>query len=89
MEKTVYKYGVEIEDEFTVHLPQGAEILTVQIQHGRPFMWALVDPSARPESRRFRLAGTGHPINNGALTYINTFQIEGGMLIFHLFEIKA
>lgn len=23
MEKTVYKYGVEVKDEFTVHLPQG------------------------------------------------------------------
>lgn len=88
MKKVVYKYGVETTGEFTVNLPLGAEILTVQIQSEIPFMWALVDPDAKQEPRRFRLVGTGHPINNGALTYIDTFQLQGGRLIFHLFEIK-
>lgn len=86
--QSVYKYPVSVHDIFTLELPEGARVLTVQAQGGAGvFLWALVDPDAPVEERAFRLAGTGHPINEtNVLKYINTFQLQGGALVFHLFE---
>lgn len=87
---TTWKFPVQVEDEFEIELPTGARILAVQSQGDPmlavPFVWALVDPSAPKEKRLFRVAGTGHPIEETNLTYIGTFQMRGGALVFHLFE---
>ena len=105
MSDVVYKYPVELTDEFSVTLPRFCQILTVQTQlvEGRekPFMWVKHTlNTTKIIQRRFRLAGTGHPIDepkspNGQMTgdvngpakwqYIDSFQLEGGMLVFHLF----
>lgn len=52
-------------------------------------VWALVNPEEPTERRPFRLAGTGHPIDYEAddLRFVGSFQLDGGTLIFHLFEI--
>jgi hypothetical protein len=86
---TVYKYPIAGADEFTLSLPVGAQLLSVQMQNGQPCLWALVDPDTRPVNRKFRLAGTGHPIeqSNVELKYVSTFQANGGALVFHVFEI--
>ncbi len=88
---TVYKYEIPAEDEFTIDLPAGAQPLSFQEQRGAGCMWALVDPEARTTKRRFRLAGTGHPIEHdaGALRFVGTAQFRGGGLVFHLFEVLA
>lgn len=85
--QTVYKYPVQAHDYFEVMMPAGAQVLTVQLQYGDAQMWALVNPDAPQRVYRFRLAGTGHPIEETNLQYIGTFQAMGGGLIFHLFEI--
>ncbi len=85
--RTVYKYPIIATDYFQLELPQDAQILTIQTQHSEPQLWALVDTDALMETRRFRLAGTGHPISDENLRYIGTFQLNGGTLVFHLFEI--
>lgn len=84
--RTVYKYPVTLDDAFALQLPRGAQLLTVQVQRGEPVLWALVDPGAPDETRTFRLAGTGHRIDDAdLLTYVGTFQLHGGALVFHLF----
>ena len=90
MTKTIYKYPVVADDIFVLDLPNGAEVLTVQIQYKEPQLWVLLDPSAPKKERAFRLAGTGHPITYDAgqnYSYINSFQLQDGNLVFHLFEI--
>lgn len=92
MNKKVFKYPLRIDDKIILSLPKGAEILTVQTQFEHPCLWALVDPYATVETRVFRLAGTGHPIAfdiGSVYKYINSFQLQGGNLIFHLFEIMG
>jgi hypothetical protein len=87
--KTVWKYPVTIGDEFTLEMPLAAKVLTVQVQHGAPYLWALVDPANvdAMRTRRFRLAGTGHPIEDtDGLKYVGTFQMFGGSLVWHVFE---
>jgi hypothetical protein len=85
----VYKYVVPTNSHFDMELPMGAKILAVDEQHGHYCMWALVDPDAETEIRYFRFAGTGHPITEdpSRLVHISTFKVDGGVLIWHIFEI--
>jgi hypothetical protein len=89
--KTIYKYPVPIDDDFELDLPVGARLLCVDTQRGVPNLWALVDmdPGLGSETRRFRLAGTGHPLDDRPLDYVGTFQLHRGSLVFHLFEKKS
>jgi hypothetical protein len=85
----VYKYQVSANDYFELELPIGAQVLTVDVQYATVCLWAIVDPNAKTETRRFRVAGTGHDIVEppSKLDYIGTFQLHGGMLVFHVFEV--
>ena len=87
--RRVFKYTVPVEDYFSLEMPGGAKVLTVQNQHGEPQLWALVNPDNPTETRNFRLVGTGHPIseNPDMLDYIGTFQLADGAFIGHVFEI--
>jgi hypothetical protein len=89
--QSVYKYLFEVQDEFEIEMPENAKLLSVQTQKGIPCLWALgVNTSVPLEKRKFRLAGTGHPIlSDGKIEYkfIGTFQLYDGDFIGHLFEI--
>ena len=84
---TVYKYPVQMQAEFTVDLPRGAEFLSVQVQHGDPQMWFRVDTSREVVRQVFSTVGTGHPIapELSRLPYLGTFHLSDGALAFHLF----
>ncbi len=84
---TIYKYPFEIADEFTIDLPRAARILKAECQAGQPTLWAWVDPGMPVEPVRFRLFGTGHPIDfkeTGAIEHVETFQ--QGPFVWHLFR---
>ncbi len=85
---TIFKYPIPVEDRPLVRMPRGAQILTLQIQHGIPCLWTLVpDVDAPMVEPRFRLFGTGHDMDDTiGLTYVGTYQMSGGALVFHLFE---
>ena len=95
----IWKFPIPVQDEIQIEMPKGAKVLTVQIQVMDPAalkvgetieqvcLWALVNPEAEKEIRQFRMVGTGHSIMHAEkLTYIGTFQMQGGALVFHLFE---
>jgi hypothetical protein len=82
---TVYKY--EVTPHGGVELPIGAEILTVQAQGEKAYLWAKVDTTqTKTEIRRIRCYGTGHKMSNDFKKYIGTFQLYDGTLVFHAFE---
>lgn len=83
--KTVYKYPVPFGDEVTVEIPVFAKILHLNMQHGEPCIWALVDSDEKPAKRRFMWRGTGHNAD-GVGHYVGTIIVEGGQFVFHLFE---
>ncbi|MDI6603274.1 MAG: hypothetical protein QME57_04180 [Patescibacteria group bacterium] len=87
---TIHNYSIPVQDYFSLNLPKGAKILTVQTEKGEPKIWALVNPAYPTETRNFRLAVTGHPIKESEedLKYIGTFQLCEAGLIGHLFEIR-
>lgn len=89
MEKTIWKFKLETTDNQEIEMPIGAEILTVQTQGENPYLWALVDPEAEKETRTFEVFGTGHPIHcdmGVSRNHISTYQLQGGSLVFHVFE---
>ena len=80
--------GVDRQSVHSVRMPTGAEVLSVQTQRETPCIWALVNPDAPPENRRFEVYGTGQPINlSRPLKPLGTVQMMGGYLIFHVFEV--
>lgn len=88
--KTIYKYPLPIGDSVSITMCEPAEILSIQVQHGVPFVWALIDDEGPPVKRKFRIAGTGHPLvslGEFKFRFIDTIQLEGGSLVFHVFQI--
>ena len=83
--KTIYKYPFRIDDSVSVTLPVGAQILSIQEQNGVPCIWAVVDPEAPFEKRRFYVRGTGHPMPDPPWHFLATVQF--GPLVFHFFEV--
>lgn len=87
--KTVWKYPLTVTESQIVLIPKGAAILTVQTQNDMPFLWAQVDTNAPPVPRYIAIIGTGIQSDVGHGGYISTFQILGGKLVFHAFEVNG
>ena len=88
MKKQIWKFPIHT-NNIIVEMPKDAEILTIQTQNETPCIWALVNPENAKELRHFEVYGTGHDIHcycDIECKYINTFQLDGGSLVFHLFE---
>jgi hypothetical protein len=93
---TIYKYPVSLDTiagMFTVMMPEGALVLSVQTQFGHPQMWARVDTSKRITPRAFALLATGQEIPPDLAArlgaFLGTVQVERGEFVFHLFEVLA
>lgn len=84
MKREVWKFMLPTSG--LTRMPKGAQVLAIQTQNGDPQMWALVDIEAPLVERKFAVYGTGRRIGSNAGQYVGTFQIEGGALVFHVFE---
>lgn len=87
MTTTIWKYPLAITTEQWVQIPRGAEILSAQLQHGTLCVWTRVDVNAEKVNRVIWVHGTGHEIEaTKEPKFIDTFQMDGGSLIFHVFD---
>ena len=85
--KTIWKYTILLTDDQTVRMPEGATILSAQVQKGSICLWALVDPSAtQTKERAIEVFGTGNPIEPGNRQFISTVQTAAGAFVWHVFE---
>lgn len=90
MKKTIWKYGLQ--DAFSpagvrLPLPEGARVLTVQVQPGNGAqLWAEVHSEIQGPPRTFKIFGTGHEIPDNA-KYIATWQDTP--FVWHLYELDA
>lgn len=91
MSQAIWKFELP-EPDAKVEMPEGAVALSVGVE-GLPqrlVLWALVDPEADTEMRRFAVYGTGHPVppEVEAAAFIGTTIMEGrGRLVWHVFDI--
>lgn len=87
--------------EQMIEIPNGAKILTLQIQikEGQesevpvttetPCIWALVNTDAGMGKKKILMYATGKEVNtNKELIYIGSVQVLDGKEIYHVFEEK-
>ena len=82
----VWKYELEVVDTQWLELPRGANILSVDVQHGTPCLWAQVDTEAVKDSVLIVTHGTGHPMKSNHMEFLGTYQLESGSFIGHVFK---
>lgn len=86
--RTIYKFPVSPEDALEVALPEGAKFLHVAEQRPEEVaMWFEVDTDKPAKLRSFTIYGTGHSMSKENQTYLGTFILAGGDLVFHLYEL--
>ena len=83
--RTIYKYELEVTDYQDIPMPLCAQILTIQVQHDKPCIWALVNTERPIQKQRIFICGTGHPYDENFDRYLGTFQLHSGSLVFHVF----
>lgn len=91
--QSVWKFPIEVTDEFTIDMPIGAKVLHIEAQrvsqhdaqYEQPCLWALVSPDAPTSPRTFYVHGTGHPVRDDG-EYLGSFQLYGGSFVGHVFE---
>jgi hypothetical protein len=83
----ILKYELTEAYKQTIILPKDAKVLDVQMQRGKPTMWALVDERNPSEQRSFVLHATGAQLPPLLGTYVATFQDFSKGLVWHVFEV--
>lgn len=85
--KRIFRYVLPVETECFVVMPRGAKVLCVQTQGmSGPMVWALVEDAETVKAKHwFFVYGTGHE-TYGQGTYLGTFQMNDGALVFHVFD---
>lgn len=86
-----------LNDTPTIWLPKGAIIFTANEQNNsiwdnqELYLWCIIDDTETESvERKFRIAGTGHPLGeNLNLKHISTIFTRGDTLIWHIFEILS
>ena len=86
--KTIHKYKLEIKDIQEIEIPAFAQILSVQTQFETPCIWAMVDTDHKKVKYKFRTIGTGPQLDDDDVNgkYIGTYQLRGGELVFHVWQ---
>lgn len=92
MSKAIYKYdfGDDVADLIDLNLPTGAEILSVNNQHGRLVLWAVVDTDVETTSSRiFAVYSTGeilHMYIKNTMKFLGTVLFDDGDTVYHVYE---
>ncbi len=86
MKRKIYKYPLEMVDTQIVAMPEGAQIISVQMQGDTLCLWAIVDiePELPVTNRQIEIIGTGNLFMQTNRLYIATAQC--GPLVWHVFE---
>jgi hypothetical protein len=85
----VYKYPLDLKATQEVRMPLLARILCVQLQYGRPTLWAMVNREAAAENHVMvpvHMVGTGHAEVPRDADYVGTVQLDEGTLVLHVFH---
>ena len=84
MNRTIWKYRLDMMDTQNVLIPKEAELLSAQMQGDDLMLWALVNPDEPKRVRTIEIIGTGNPCANVKRKHISTAQM--GALVWHVFE---
>lgn len=87
--RIIYKYQMPVLEEFTLELPQNAEIIRMQSENGMFWCWAVVNTDDVLEKRYFRAFKTGAKIPDDLnLLYVGCCAVFVQMeLMLYIFEV--
>ena len=89
---TIFKYTVEIHNNFELELHEGSKFLNAFMQFSQPRIWFEVDTERPQVTRRFSIYGTGHTLPEippgVERKHLATFPMNDGQFIWHLYEIS-
>lgn len=87
--KRIYKYELEITDTQQIETHKFCQILSVQMQNDKPYLWVVIDEYEPMQKLNISMFGTGYPISKNF--YIghehNTFcgTIQQSLFVWHVF----
>lgn len=79
----VYKFPLHFGNA-PITMPVGAVILSAQLQHGAPHVWALCGLQGAQARRDIRVFGTGHEFDAGHAHFVGT--IQQAQFVWHVFD---
>lgn len=86
--RTIWKYPLGIHHTSEIPVPEGGQILSLQLQDNTPTLWIKVNPDAPKVFRMFLVVPTGGSFEDDEnLKYIGTVQVE--QFVWHYFEVRG
>lgn len=82
--KRIYKYPVLLGAQ-SIPMPEGAQVLTAQLQQGQINIWALVDPNAEEVINVIEVYGTGHDLKDTTDKHNYIGSVQQGPFVWHVF----
>lgn len=81
-----------LEEKFSVVMPEGAKILSLQKNEltNNPSIWILGDEQNKQTERHFQVFRDNQPIRfevDVEAKYVGTYQYQRGQVVAHFFEI--
>lgn len=83
--QVVRRYPIILFQENEILMPEGAQILHINLHATGTFLWALVDENKHPEKRRIAVFESDQVFMEHHKRYIGTFFMPG--TVFHAFEL--
>lgn len=81
---SIWKFQLDIRDSQNIEVPVGCfRPLSVQFQGCSLCLWAVVTPSESKTFKTIRIFGTGHPMEDSSLQFVDT--VQDGSLVWHVF----
>jgi len=90
LENRIFKYPLPINDDlrFTLDLPRGWKILTLDVQQEIPCLWIKVYPALQTEAVEFFWVPTGRAVRDEHNVYHRgSVQLREGYIVLHLFQV--
>ena len=85
--RRIFKYELHVEDKQYIQSFNYFDPLGVEIQNGKPVLYAIVDDDTKPRQYIIRTYGTGMTLDNddGSAMFIGRYKLMGDSLVYHVF----
>ena len=84
---TIHKYALNTDSEQVIEMPQGAMILSVHAQCGKPYIWVIVNTLGMIATRKINIALTGGNITTRTMGKpIGTVLLGEDSFVIHVFD---
>jgi hypothetical protein len=85
--KTVWKYPIDAQ-EVTLNIPKDYKVLKIEMQRNTPTMWVEVDTDTKEVPKKFKIFGTGWPLDNNVTRHAGSYIQAEGAFVWHVYEVE-